>query len=91
MTGDNAIIVVPGAGGSITPGDVDAAADTIASAAVFITQLEQPVACRAKRGLEIAKNAGVVTVFNPAPAVPIDDSIYPLCDYVTPNENEAAC
>ena len=44
QTGDNAIIVVPGAGGSITPADVDAAADTIRSAAVFVTQLEQPVA-----------------------------------------------
>ena len=88
QTGDNAIIVVPGAGGSITPADVDAVADTIRSSAVFVTQLEQPVDA-AKRGLEIAQAAGVVTVFNPAPAVPVDDAIYPLCDYVTPNENEA--
>lgn len=87
-SGDNAIIVVPGAGGAITPADVESVADSIRSSAVFITQLEQPVES-AKRGLEIAKDAGVITVFNPAPAVPIDDSIYPLCDYVTPNENEA--
>ncbi len=87
-SGDNAIIVVPGAGGSITPADVDGAADAIRGSAVFVTQLEQP-ADAAKRGLEIAKAAGVVTVFNPAPAVPIDAEIYPLCDYVTPNENEA--
>ena len=87
-TGDNAIIVVPGAGGSITPADVDAVADTIRSSAVFVTQLEQPVSA-AKRGLEIARAAGGVTVFNPAPAVPVDEAIYPLCDYVTPNENEA--
>ena len=89
QTGDNAIIVVPGAGGSITPADVDAAADTIRNSAVFVTQLEQPVES-AKRGLEIARAAGVVTVFNPAPAVPVDEAIYPLCDYVTPNENEAS-
>lgn len=88
MTGDNAIIVVPGAGGAITPADVDGAAETIRSSAVFITQLEQPVES-AMRGLEIAKAAGVVTVFNPAPAVPINEAIYALCDYVTPNENEA--
>lgn len=88
-TGDNAIIVVPGAGGSIKPADVDSAADTICAAAVFITQLEQPVDA-AIRGLEIAKKAGVVTVFNPAPALPLDDAIYPLCDYVTPNESEAS-
>ena len=74
MTGDNAIIVVPGAGGAITPADVDGAAETIRNSAVFITQLEQPVES-AMRGLEIAKAAGVVTVFNPAPAVPINEAI----------------
>jgi ribokinase len=89
VSGENAIIVVPGAAGSITPADVEAAADAIRGAAVFVTQLEQPIES-AMRGLEIAKAAGVVTIFNPAPAAPLDDAIYPLCDYVTPNENEAA-
>jgi ribokinase len=88
-TGENAIIVVPGAAASIVPADVDAAADAIRGAAVFITQLEQPIPA-ATRGLEIAREAGVVTVFNPAPAEPVDDAIYRLCDYVTPNESEAA-
>ena len=87
-TGDNAIIVFPGAAGAITTADVDAAADAIGNAAVFVTQLEQSVAA-AQRGLEIAKKAGVVTVFNPAPAVPVADTVYSLCDYVTPNESEA--
>src|SRR3546814_16381608 len=40
--------------------------------------------------LEIARAAGVTTVFNPAPAAPFDEDIYPLCDYVVPNETEAA-
>jgi ribokinase len=88
-TGENAIIVYPGAGGAISPADVDAAADAIRGAKVFVTQLEQPAAS-AQRGLEIARAAGVVTVFNPAPAEPIPDSIYPLCDYIVPNETEAA-
>src|ERR671923_3004155 len=47
-------------------------------------------AAAAQRGLEIARAAGVVTVFNPAPAEPIPDAIYPLCDYIVPNETEAA-
>lgn len=89
VTGENAIIVVPGAAATITPADVDAAADAISGAAVFVTQLEQPLAA-ARRGLEIAKAAGTVTVFNPAPAEPVDDDVYPLCDYVTPNESEAS-
>jgi ribokinase len=88
-TGENAIIVYPGAGGTISPADVEAAADAIRGARAFVTQLEQPVAA-AQRGLEIARAAGVTTIFNPAPAEPIPDSIYPLCDYIVPNETEAA-
>src|SRR4029450_9470081 len=88
-SGENAIIVYPGAGGAISVADVDAAADTIRGAKVFVTQLEQPIPA-AQRGLEIGRAAGVVTVFNPAPAVPLPDSIYPFCDYIVPNETEAA-
>lgn len=87
--GENAIIVVPGAAAEISRADVEAAADAIRKASVFVTQLEQPVDA-ARRGLEIARQAGLTTVFNPAPAEPVDDDIYPLCDYVTPNEHEAA-
>ncbi len=88
QTGDNAIIVVPGAAATITPADVEAAGDAIRDAAVFVTQLEQPVPA-AQRGLQIAREAGVATIFNPAPAEQVPDAIYPLCDYVTPNETEA--
>ncbi len=88
-TGENAIIVYPGAAGTISAADVDAAADAIRGAKVFVTQLEQPIPA-ALRGLEIARAAGVTTIFNPAPAEPVPDSIYPLCDYIVPNETEAA-
>ncbi|WP_248324312.1 MULTISPECIES: ribokinase [unclassified Caballeronia] len=88
-TGGNAIIVAAGAAGTLGPDDVDAIEADIAKAAVFVTQLEQPVPA-AKRGLELARKHGVTTVFNPAPALALDDDIYPLCDYITPNETEAA-
>ncbi|PPQ19657.1 ribokinase [Bradyrhizobium shewense] len=86
--GDNAIIVVSGAADGLSPDDVDAAADAIRASRVFVTQLEQPVAA-AQRGLEIARAAGSITVFNPAPAGAFDDSLFALCDYVVPNETEA--
>ncbi|MGO4508906.1 ribokinase [Bradyrhizobium sp. 2TAF36] len=86
--GDNAIIVVSGAADGLSPSDVDAAADSIRTSRVFVTQLEQPVAA-AQRGLEIARAAGSITVFNPAPAVKFDDGLFALCDYVVPNETEA--
>jgi ribokinase len=79
---------VPGAAATIGADDVERAGDAIRGARVFITQLEQPVAA-ARRGLEIAKAAGAITIFNPAPAESFDDALYQLCDYVTPNESEA--
>ncbi|AFT85663.1 ribokinase [Paraburkholderia phenoliruptrix] len=88
-TGMNAIIVAAGAAGTLCAADVDAIEADIAGARVFVTQLEQPLAA-ARRGLEVARRHGVVTVFNPAPAMPLDDDIFPLCDYITPNESEAA-
>ena len=87
-TGDNAIIVSPGAAATIGPGDLDARADLIGGAAVFMTQLEQPLDA-AVRGLGIARAGGVATILNPAPARDIDDAVLALCDYVTPNETEA--
>ncbi len=86
-TGSNAIIVCPGAAGDIGIADVEANADGIRSAAVFVTQLEQPIDA-ATRALQIASSAGVATILNPAPAAPLDDAVYPLCTYVTPNETE---
>ncbi|ODN70524.1 ribokinase [Methylobrevis pamukkalensis] len=89
QTGENAIIVYPGAAGTLGPADVEAEAATIRAAKVFVTQLEQPLPA-AERGLEIAKAAGVTAILNPAPAFPLPDTIWPLCDYVCPNETEAA-
>lgn len=89
VDGKNAIIVASGAAATMAPSDIDAVEADIAASAVFVTQLEQPLDV-AQRGLELARKHGVKTVFNPAPAVPVDDAIYPLCDYITPNETEAA-
>ena len=87
-SGDNAIIVTPGAAGKISAADLEGARDLIAGAKVFVTQLEQPISA-ARRGLEIARNAGVTTVLNPAPADTLPDDLLALCDYLTPNETEA--
>ncbi|MDQ6434990.1 ribokinase [Mesorhizobium sp. LHD-90] len=86
-TGNNAIIVSPGAAMLISPADIDRNAELIRSAGVFVTQLEQPIDA-AIHALEIAKAAGVTTILNPAPAAKLPDAIFALCDYVTPNETE---
>lgn len=87
-TGANAIIVAPGAAGRVSVADVEAKAALIEGAAVFVTQLEQPIPA-ALRGLQIARTAGVVTILNPAPAASLTDEMLALCDYITPNESEA--
>jgi ribokinase len=87
-TGDNAIIVESGAAGHITAADLDATEDAIAGAAVFMTQLEQPIPA-ARYGLALARQHGVRTILNPAPAAALPDDIFPLCDILTPNETEA--
>ncbi|WP_036793066.1 ribokinase [Pleomorphomonas koreensis] len=87
--GQNAIIVYAGASGTLTPADLDLEAATIAASKVFVTQLEQPVDA-AVRGLQIARAAGTITVFNPAPAMAFPDEVYGLSDYIAPNETEAA-
>ncbi|WP_055047300.1 ribokinase [Devosia sp. A16] len=88
-TGNNAIIVESGAAAKLSPADVAAAEQTIAGSKVLVTQFEQPVET-AIAGLTLARKHGVITILNPAPALPVDDAIYALCDYVTPNETEAA-
>jgi ribokinase len=89
--GENAIIVVPGACFTLTPAEVEAATSAITSAAVFLTQLELPLDA-VETGLHIARDAGVPTIFNPAPAPehPLPDSLIALADYFVPNETEAA-
>lgn len=87
-SGDNAIIIAPGAAGRISTADVEARAELIGGASVFVTQLEQPMPA-AHRALDIARAGGARTILNPAPAADIAPEMLGLCDFVTPNESEA--
>jgi ribokinase len=87
-TGNNAIIIAPGAAGRISVADIEARAGLIGGAGVFVTQLEQPMEA-AFRALGIARAGGARTILNPAPAAPLEDAMLALCDFVTPNESEA--
>jgi ribokinase len=87
-SGDNAIIVAPGAAANLTAADMEQNAALIGSARVFVTQLEQPLEA-AVRALQLARAGGAITILNPAPAQPLDSSILALTDVLTPNESEA--
>ena len=88
QSGDNAIIIAPGAASDITSQIIDDNRALISNADVFMTQLEQPLEA-ALAGLKLAKEHDGITILNPAPAAPLPDEIFGLCDYITPNETEA--
>ena len=79
-SGENSIIVIAGANGTVTAHEVPAAR-------VVLTQLEVPLAA-VERALTAGRAAGAITVLNPAPVQPIDAAILQWCDIVVPNEHE---
>jgi ribokinase len=86
--GNNSIVIVPGANLALTSAEVDEAHEPIKSADVVICQFEIPIECT-NEAFKIAKDAGVLTMLNPAPAMPIPNELYQLCDIAVLNEIEA--
>lgn len=87
-TGENAIIMVPGANAALTPAHVEAAAQVITAARVLSLQLEVPLDA-SMAAAALARSAGVCTVLNPAPACELPAEIAGLIDVLVPNETEA--
>lgn len=79
-SGENSIIVVAGANGLVDAGDVP-------PARVVLTQLEVPLAA-VQAALASGRAMGAITVLNPAPALPLPESLLSLCDIIVPNEHE---
>jgi ribokinase len=87
-SGNNAIIIVPGTNFLLTPADVEAAADAIRAADVLVCQWEIPIDC-VVAAFAIAHDAGVTTIFNPAPAQPeVPAELLATTDIFCPNESE---
>jgi ribokinase len=88
--GDNRIVIGTGAMGRYTAEHVQAFAAEIAACDLLLVSLEMPAA-PGLRALRIARDAGVTTILNPAPAPSPADAalLLPLCDWVTPNRAEA--
>ena len=91
--GMNSILVAPGANMLLSPADMDAAEDVIASARVMLLQLEIPLET-VLRAVQIGHAHGVKVVLNPAPAPAPPGRLPPelthLVDVLAPNEFEAA-
>jgi len=88
-SGQNSIVVASGANARLSPADVEAAEEEIASANVLLLQLESPLDT-VMRAAEVAQQHDVTVVLNPAPARPLPQSLLSLVDVLTPNESETA-
>lgn len=87
QSGENSIVVVLGANLNIQQGDIDSARDVIADADVLVVQLEINHDM-VGYALKVAKEMGVTTILNPAPAAELPEDYVKLADYITPNETE---
>jgi ribokinase len=85
--GENQIVLDMGANHLLSPEDVDQADDLIAGSDVVLSVLEIAPATAA-RAMRLARQHGVTTVLNPAPAQALDDELLAAVDVLTPNESE---
>lgn len=85
---DNCITVIPGANYTVTKERITKeVVQAIAAADVLVVQLEIPLET-VQYVLGIAKQHGVKTILNPAPAQFLSPELLSLVDYLTPNETE---
>ncbi len=87
-TGQNSIVVAPGANGLLTPADVDAARPAFERADVVVAQFEVPLDAVA-RVIDLARELGTPIIIDPAPATPIPHGFLDGVDFITPNDHEA--
>ncbi len=85
--GDNSIAVASGATAGLTAQHAQAAAPLLRGAKVVMASCEVPLAVTAA-AFAIARRAGVRTVLNPAPAMALPETLWPLIDVLTPNQTE---
>lgn len=88
-SGENCIAVAPGANGDLSPADIDSVADVIKAADYLILQLEIPVESVLKAA-QIAHDAGVYVILNPAPACKLPKELFKYISLITPNQTESA-
>ncbi len=89
QSGENSILVVPGANGRVDVADVASAAGVIRASDILLLQLEIPIE-PVLAAIKIAREAGVRVILDPAPA----PSRFPPelfdVDVICPNQSEAA-
>lgn len=86
-TGENRIIVSPGANARLSRANVDTACSPVVSADIVLCQLESPVATVIHAAC-MARAGGARVILNPAPGRKLDVELLAVVDVLTPNRNE---
>jgi ribokinase len=87
-SGENFVLVVPGANASVTPELVQSHLAAINGSSIVLMQLEIPLES-VIRGAQLARQSGVRVLLDPAPARDLPESLMQTIDILTPNETEA--
>lgn len=88
-TGENTIVVAPGANLTLTADDIEECRGLIESCDVLLMQLETPIEA-VVAAAKIARQAGKAVILNASPALPQAREALRLCDLLVVNRTEAA-
>ena len=88
-TGENCIVVIPGANALVSPEYIEQHRSLIHNAGLVLTQLEIPVES-VERLAELCTEEGVPLMLDPAPAQALSPDLLKRIRWFTPNETEAA-
>ncbi|MCP4259520.1 MAG: ribokinase [Planctomycetes bacterium] len=87
-SGNNVIVVAPGANKMLSPDDVKRAESDISSSGALVAQLEIPLET-VEFAAQLANNCEVLFILDPAPAQKLDTKLLTMVNVLTPNETEA--
>ncbi|WP_172121797.1 MULTISPECIES: ribokinase [unclassified Devosia] len=87
--GENVIAVLPGANGTLSPADADAALSGLQAGSVLLLQQEIPQDAT-QRALELARERGAISILNTAPFLPTTAAIAAQANILVANESEFA-
>lgn len=87
-SGENRIIVVPGANNKLLPDEIEQNYALIQNAGIILTQLEIPLETT-EAVAKLASRHGVPLILDPAPVRELPADLLRRTDWITPNEGEA--
>jgi ribokinase len=87
IDGNNTILIIPGANGSLLPEDIDRHREQLANASMVLGQLEIPSETTEYLG-QVVHSLGIPFLLDPAPAYALSQELVRCVTWLTPNETE---